>query len=342
MKFKSRTKAIILAGLAVSTIASGISMSSLASASVLYVGGGQKIGAFKVEKAESFKGLSQVVIGQFTVAYMTKKVDYDGGGFLASGPEGKAIGSLTGLSPSDYQRTTDAIFADFKKQLAAHGISIVDPAGLVADKYYAKTKQEAQGGKVDVTLKKKDHADAVAYWPTQLGRNDNALLNMRMFDTNTANHYTAQYNYAKSSKIPVLNVVYYVDFAKPAKSTGGGLFQEISATAGLAMSQFGTTLAIMDSNGKLARMTLNVPIEESGNFASVTETTSQVAKTARVASVLGGAFGGLGKLGGAPILGNMAAKFDYRVTDPAAFGEKALSAATKLTDLYVRQIEELR
>jgi hypothetical protein len=332
--FKKKISALLLA----SAPLVSLGLATTLSASVLYVGGGKSMGAFKVEKAESFKGLSQVVIGQFTVAYLTKKVDYDGGGFLASGPEGKAIGTLTGLSAADYQKTTDAIYADFKAQLLAHGLTI----GLIADKYYAKTKQEAQGGKVDVTLKKKDHADAVAYWPTQLGRNDNALLNMRLFDTNTANHYTAQYNYAKSSKIPVLNVVYYVDFAKPAKSSGGGLFQEISATAGLAMSQFGTTLALMDANGKMAKMTLAVPIEENGNFASVTETTSQIAKTARVASVLGGAFGGLGKLGGAPILGNMAAKFDYRVTDPTTFGEKALAAAVKLSDLYVRQIEELR
>jgi hypothetical protein len=211
-----RTAAASLAALALVT-------PSLAPAGLfeIPIGQGKASGAFRVQGENSFKGVSQVVIGQFTVAYMTKKVDYDGGGFLATGQEGKSTGYLTGLSPADYQRTTDAIFEDFKKQLASHGISVADPAGLVADKYYGKTKQEAQGGKVDVTLKKKDHADALAYWPTQLGRADNALLNMRMFDTNMANHYTAQYNFARTAKIPVVNVVYIVDFAKPAKSSGG-------------------------------------------------------------------------------------------------------------------------
>jgi hypothetical protein len=287
------------------------------------IGQGKASGAFRLQGENSFKGVSQVVIGQFTVAYMTKKVDYDGGGFLAAGQEGKSTGYLTGLSPADYQHTTDAIFEDFKKQLVLHGISIVDPAGLIADKYYGKTKQEAQGGKVDVILKKKDHADALAYWPTQLGRNDNALLSLRMFDTNMSNHYTAQYNFARTAKIPVINVVYIVDFAKPAKSSGGGLFQDIKVTAGLAMSQFGSQLALMDTSGKMAKIN------------------SQVAKVARVASVLGGAFGGFGKIGGSPI-GEMSAKFDFEVTDPAAYGEKALAAGMKLSDLYVRQLEALR
>jgi hypothetical protein len=294
----------------------------------------------KVEKPESFKGLSQVVIGQFTVAYFTKKVDYDGGGFLASGNEGKAIGHLSGLSPADYQRTTDAIYADFLKQLAAHNIAVVDPAGLIADKYYAKVKHEVQGGNADVILKKKDHADATAWWPTQLGRNDNALLQMRMMDFSMSHTYTAEYNYARTAKVPVLNVVYFVDFAKPATSSGGGLFQSIKVSAGLAMSQFGTQMGLMDTNGKMAKISLAAPIEEGGDFANITDTTSGVTKAVRVASILGGALGGLGGFRGGG--GGMTERFDYRVTDPAAYSEKAVSAGAKTSDLFIRQLEALR
>ncbi|MEQ1549554.1 MAG: hypothetical protein ABL918_13055, partial [Chakrabartia sp.] len=230
--------------------------------------------AVKIDKPASFKGMTQVVIGQFTVAYFIKKIDYDGGGFLATSAKGKAIGHLSGLSPQDYQGTTDAIFADFKKQLEAQGVTIVDPAGLKADKYYAKVKPEVQGGKVDVVLKKEDHADALAFWPTALGRTDNALLPMRMMDMNVSHNYTAQYNYARTAKVPVLNVVYFVDFAKPATSSGGGLLQSVKVKAGLAMSQFGTQIALMDTSGKLAKATLAVPIEEGGDFADIRETTS--------------------------------------------------------------------
>ncbi len=291
----------------------------------------------RIEKPESFKGVSQVVIGQFTVAYLTKKVDYDGGGFLAASAEGKAIGHLSGVSPVEFQKTTDAIYADFTRQLAARGVTIVDPAGLVADKYYAKVKHEAQGESVDIALKKKDHADAVAYWPSQLGRNDNALLQLRLMDMNAGNTYTAQYNYARTAKVPVLNVVYVVDFARPAKSSGGGLFQEIKATAGLALSQFGSQIGLMDTSGKMAKILLVAPIEEGGDFANITDQTSGVTKAVRVASILGGGLG----LGGGGRIG-MSARFDYNVTDPVQYGEKAVTAATKANDLFARQLEALR
>jgi hypothetical protein len=291
----------------------------------------------KVEKPESFKGATQVVIGQFTVAFLTKKVDYDGGGFLAASAEGKAIGHLSGLSASDYQKATDAIYADFTKQLAAHGVAIVDASGLKANKYYAKVKQEVQGETVDIALKKKDHADAVAYWPTQLGHNDNTLLQLRLMDMNAGHTYTAQYDYARTAKVPVLNVVYVVDFAKPAKSDGGGIFQSIKATAGLAVSQFGTQIGLMDTNGKMAKVILATPIEEGGTFAEIKETTSALTKVSRVAGLLGGGLG----LGTGGRMG-MSARFDYNVTDPGQYGEKAVSAATKASDLFLRQIEALR
>ncbi len=313
-------------------------------AGVLYIRPGTTKGAFRVEHAESFKGVTQVVIGQFSVAFMTKKVDYDGGGFLAANSVAKATGNLTGVSNADYQRITDAAYADFLTQLAAHGITVVDGAGLVADKYYAQVKSEAQGEKVTVALKKDDHGDALAFWPTQLGRNNNMMLNLRMMDMNMGRTYTAEYNYARTNKVPVLNVVYYIDFAKPAKSDGGGLLQSVSVKAGLAVSPFGTQVQLMDTNGKVGKMMLDVAVEEGGDFANIVETTSQLTKVTRVASVLGGAFGrargdkGLASLGG----GGMSAKFDYEVVDPAVYGDKVVSASNKTSDLVLRQMEEMR
>jgi hypothetical protein len=319
----------------------GIALSALSLALLPMALSAKETQPVKVEKPESFKGVTQVVIGQFTVAYFTKKVDYDGGGFLAASAQGKAIGHLSGLTPADFQATTDAVYADFTKQLAAHGITVVDPAGLTGNQYYGKVKQEVQGETVDVVLKKQDHADAVAYWPTQLGRNDNALLQMRMMDMNMGRTYTAQYDYARTAKVPVLNVVYFVDFAKPATSSGGGLFQSIKVKAGLALSQFGSQMALMDTNGKMAKISLAVPIEEGGDFANITDTTSGVTKAVRVASILGGALGGLGGLGGGGRNG-MSERFDYAVVDTAAYAEKTVSASTKATDLFLRQIEALR
>ncbi|MGC1469501.1 MAG: hypothetical protein WA793_08975 [Sphingorhabdus sp.] len=291
--------------------------------------------AVKIEKAESFKGLSQVVIGQFSVVYLTKKVDYDGGGFLSASSKGKAIGHLSGLSNEDFQATTDAIYDDFLKQLATHGVTVADDSAFKANKYYAKLKPEAQANKVDILQKKEDHADGLAFWPQQLGRNNNMMLNLRMMDSNMANTYTAEYDYARNAKVPVLNVVYYVDFAKPAKSEGGGLFQNIDVAAGLAVSHFGTQVQLMDTTGKVAKLILQTPLEEGGDFATIKETTSGLTKAGQVVGVLAsGIFGG--KAGG------MSARFDYQVVDTAAYREKAVSAANKTSDLFLRQIDTIR
>ncbi len=296
----------------------------------------------KVEKPESFKGLSQVVIGQFTVAFFTKKVDYDGGGFASVSDKGKAIGHLSGVSPAEFQATTDAIYADFLKQLAARNIAVVDGAAMTAGKYYAKVKTEAQGEKIDVVLKKQDKADAMAYWPTALGRNNNVLVPMRMMDMSMGHMYTAEYDYARTAKVPVLNVIYFVDFAKPAKSSGGGLFQTLDVKAGLAISPFGTQMGLMDTNGKMAKILLVQPIEEGGDFANINETTSAVTKGMRTAGMLAGAFGGLKGLGNKNLAGDLSARFDYAVVDPATYAQKTISAAGKTSDLMIRQIEALR
>jgi hypothetical protein len=289
----------------------------------------------KIENVASFKGVDKAVIGQFTVVFLTKKVDYDGGGFLSMSSKGKAIGHLVGLENADFQSVTDSVYDDFTKQMATRGIAIVDGAGLAANKYYAKVKQEAQANKVDIVQKKEDHADGLAFWPTQLGRNLNVILPLRLMDMNMSNTYTAEYDYARNSKVPVLNVIYYVDFAKPAKSSGGGLLQDINVSAGLAISQFGSQAHLMDTNGKVAKILLQTPIEEGGDFADIKETTSSVTKVAQVASVLGaGLFGG--RSGGA------SARFEYQITDKSAYQEKTMSAANKASDLFLRMMEANR
>lgn len=289
----------------------------------------------KIEKPQAWKGINQVVIGQFSVVFMTKKVDYDGGGFLSSSDKAKAIGYLTGLSPADYQKITDAAYADFLTQMGQHGIAVLDDAGLKADPYFAKVKPEKAGEKADIQLKKNDHGDGLTFWPSQLGRNTNALLNFRIMDRNMVDAYTGEYNYAKSAHVPVLNVVYYIDFAKPASSSGGGLLQSVKVSAGLALSQFGTQFALMGTDGKLTKMLLQVPIEEGGEFATIKDTTSGAQKAFHVANVLGaGLFGG-GH-------GTMSTKFDFTVTDPAAYSVKALSATSRGSDLFIRQMEGMR
>jgi len=294
----------------------------------------QSVASLKVERPQSFEGISKVVIGQFSVAFFTKKVDYDGGGFLAVSNEGKAIGELSGVGPEEFQAATDAIYADFAAQMAAGGITIEDRAGLMANPYYAKVKPYPQGSKVFTMLKKKDKADAVAYGPIALGAPANALLQSGMFDFGMGGLNTAEYVYAKESGIPVINVVYFVDFAGPAKSRDGGIFQSLKITAELAVSPFGSRINIVDPKGKQGNLLLTSPISEGGEFATVTDRTSGLSKGIRTATIVGGAFfGGFGA-------GTLSKRFDFTVNDPTGFKNSAIAAGVRANTAFIGQMAQ--
>ena len=315
-------------------VASAAIAVSLANASFASAAEGPvpQVATVKVDRPQSFQGISKVVIGQFSVAFFTKKVDYDGGGFLAVSAEGKAIGELSGVGPEDFQTSTDAIYADFQSQMAARGIAIEDRAGLMANSYYAKVKPYPQGSKVFTMLKKKDKADAVAYGPTALGAPANALLQSGMFDFGMGALNTAEYVYAKESGIPVLNIVYFVDFAGPAKSRDGGLFQSLKITAELAISPFGSRVNMVDPKGKQGNLLLTSAINEGGEFATVRDRTTGLDKGVRSAMAIGGAlFGGFGA-------GNLSKKFDFTVTDQAGFRAKAIAAGVRANTAFIGQL----
>lgn len=320
-----------------------LSLLALAAGTVL-VAGAQGYAAspaepVKIEKPQAWKDINQVVIGQFSVAFFVKKVDYDGGGFMSLSDKDKAIGQLTGLTNEQYQAMTDAIYADFLQQLGANGITVADDSTYEAGKYYAgKVKDEEPANKVTVPLKKNDKGDALAFWPSQLGRSNNVLLSLRLMDGNMIKTQMAQNDYAKTSGVPVLNVIYLVDFAKPAKSSGGGIFQSVNVTAGLALSPYLTQVSLVSADGKTTRMLLRMPVEEGGDFATIQETTSGLQKATNMASALG-VFGG-GIFGGSKQ--TMSTRFDFNVTNPAVFAEKTQSAATRTSDLFIRQMAGLR
>lgn len=297
------------------------------------------------EHQASFKGVTQVVVGQFSVAFFTRKVDFVGGGFLSQG-SAKTTGTLSGLSEADYQAMTDAIYADFKTRLAAGGVTIADPVAYYASKYYQKVKSEPQGQRVMVPLQDDDKADAVAYWPSALTRHDNMGFALRIMDGNVRDTYTAQYDYARTAKIPVLNVMYVVDFAGPSSTEGGGIFQSVKVTSQLAITHRGSQVQLMDTTGKVGKIVLNQSLVEGGDFAEITDVTSKFNKAAESAQLIGGALlsgGGIsGKLGGLTKGQQMSRSFAYRVTDTNRFDDLTIHAGGLANDLFVREMQGLR
>ncbi|MEY2942025.1 MAG: hypothetical protein RLY97_39 [Pseudomonadota bacterium] len=298
------------------------------------------------EHQEGFKGLSQAVLGQFSVVFINKKVDRDGGGFWSGNDKAKVIAHLTGATEADLQHMTDAIYADFQKKLTASGISLVDPAAYYASKYYQKVKTEEQGHKVTINLQGDDNADGVAFWPSGMTNRDNIALVMRFMDFNASNVYTAQYDYARTAKIPVLNVVYVVDFAEPAKSNGGGLLQSVKVSSELAISNRGSLIYLMDTNGKPAKMILNKPIVEAGSFAEIKDITSGATKTVESAQNImniGGALFGKGHPSG--MFGKkleMNRRFEYAITDIRNYDEMVIHAGGQANDLMLGQLAAVK
>lgn len=293
------------------------------------------------ERKEALKGVGEAVLGQFSVVFLTKKVDHVGGGFLG-GLDDKAetTGVLTGPSSDDYIRITDAVYADFRAKLERSGVKLRDPAAYYAGKYYAKVHDEEQGHKVSVPIAGgKGNADGLAFWPSAAPHRENVALTLRIMDTNTVNAYTAQYDYARTSKVPVLNVVLVIDFAGKSSTSGQGIVQTVRATSQLAVAAPGSLLYLMDTTGKPAKIGLNQPIVESGDFAQISDATSGATKAFETANMIGNMF----KHGlMARNKDGISRKFDYHVTDTANYSALVGHASGLAADLLLQQFAAAR
>ena len=284
-------------------------------------------GIFKASKsAEILKNGRDLGIGQFSVVFLTKKVDYDGGGFLSVGGEGKAVGHLQGVTGDTMQKITDDIYADFTARMAENGIAIDNGSAIKGVSNWAKVKQIGQGSEVFVTLRKKDKADGLVYFPAAIGHTGNMILQSGMFDFSMGQMSTASYMAANDSGKPIINIVYVVDFAAPAKSRNGGLFHDMQVKSELAMSTFGTQMRFSLPKGKYGDANLTAPIVESGDFAEIEDKTGDANKAIDKALKIGIAvFGG-------PKTGNLQRRFYFNVTDQDVFAAKVVASGRRAND----------
>lgn len=304
-------------------------------------------GSATVEKAASFKGVTQATVGQFSLVYFVKNVVYGADSPFSSASGVRAEGEVTGLSPDDYQATADAVYEDFKQQLTAHGITLVDPQAYRDTPARAKGLVLQPGATTDVRLAKADSAEAVVYWPRQLGHNDTVLMvmggmsNMSRF----AQSQMAPYEYAKASGIPVINVALYIDFAAPLKTTVGLVTtssgqatgqtgaDSVTATSRLAVSHYGSKLSVADGkdiyNMNSSQIILQSPISQQGTFAAITGTETN--GVTRAVLSLAGMGGGMAK-----------ASFKYEVQNPADYSSKVQAASKQAITLFLDQMQALR
>jgi hypothetical protein len=239
------------------------------------------------------------------------------------------------------------VYEDFKQQLAEHGITLVDPQAYRDTPARAKGIVLQPGTATDVRLAKADSAEAVVYWPHQLGHNDTVLMSLGGMSNMSRIGFSqmAPKEYAKTSGIPVINVVLYIDFAAPLKttvglvtttagqSTGQTGADSVTATSRLAVSHYGSKLSVVDSkddyNVQGGQVILQSPISQQGNFAAITGTETNGVTRALLS--LGGMGGGMAK-----------ASFKYEVKNPADYGSKVQAASKQAITLFLDQAQALR
>ncbi len=221
-------------------------------------------GTAKVERPERFKGLTKVVMGQFTVGFFVKhssegKMIGMGGAGEGMGWFGKVRGdqqnaTLDGVEFGDFQAATDDVYTTFKRQMAARGIEIVDPSGYTASPGHSHVRNEEAGREISVNLSHgngTESARARLFWPSDLGRRENALITLGGWDGGMAQGAAqmAELNYAKATNIPVMNVLIYVDFFQP--STDRHKRGENTTQSVLRISNYGTLFNVVTADDSI-------------------------------------------------------------------------------------------
>lgn len=299
----------------------------------------------KVTSANVVKGAQRVTIGQFTIGFLIERKDSTkaGGGLMGGGYGGRSTvrSTLSGYTAEELQRIADAAYLDFAAQLAAAGFEVTDRSGLAA--YPALTKVSAEPGPKEMTtITGRDDKAKVLFVsasqtaPLRLLAGDVVAsgfgaMGLIMSGTQTMGAFTA---YAKDNDTRVVNVVYYLDFAKSDEY--GGWFRSssaVSVSGSLAMMADQSKLSLIGANYKSATLALAQPVAVGGDFFRKEDAMSGAEKTS---NAIGNAIGLLGGVGT-----NSSKKFTF-TPEPGAYEAGAGRLTTEANQVLVQKLASLR
>ena len=298
----------------------------------------------KVAKADAFKGVQNVVVGSFTIGFLTERTDSSkaGGGLLGGGFGGKskARSALQGIAAADMQAITDAAYEDFKAQLTAKGYTVAPHSELLSSGAFAKAKPASVPQNFSIPFEG-DKADATYFAPTELGQivfypGDVLVGGFGAIGAGMAQGQAQMgtANFAKSAGKGVVNVLYLIDFADSEKY--GGWFRSSSAVkvkAGLAIAPGASRLTFFAPSGKVGSISLEEPVAVGGDFAEVKDTTGGTAKAVEAVSNVIGILGGIGS--------NKSRKYSF-VAAPDRYRTAATDAVKQANRRLVDQTAALR
>lgn len=260
----------------------------------------------RVQNGAALANVENVSIASFAVAFLTDRVDRAraGGGLMGSGFGGRstARSALAGLTDADFQRATDAAYADFVQQLTAAGYTVADHAPLAAALTEAGGRPLENGAEHDIILGRDSNADARIFAPTGwsgplMPREWLGMVTAGGFSFNRSAILTstAGQSYARANNQAVISVLYVVDFANA--ETYGGWFRNSSAVsvqAGLATVPDATQFILYAPNGRVVTATLREPIAVGGDFGVFADATTSGQRTAETVANVIGVIGGVG------------------------------------------------
>lgn len=288
----------------------------------------------KVQDKGAVRGASQVAIAAFNVGFIFESVDATaatGGLVGAFGGATKAKSSLVGVTPEMMQKVADAAYADFVAQIEGQGLTVVPAASVFASTEMERAKGDPGPTDINVALEKGSKGKATYYKPSALPRQImlagdfvGSGLSSLGLNMQAGQNGMAVSQYAKSAAMPVIDVVYLIDFSdqkRPGAFSLGGL----KVNANLSVVPAYSRMTVIGANGKQNAATFNQPVSVEGDFIDVADASSALDKTSQaVGNVLGGLAAAAG-YGGFRL--GKTRKFEF-TAKPGSYEEGAVKVAS--------------
>jgi hypothetical protein len=302
----------------------------------------------KISGKDAVKGATQVAIGAFNVGFIFESVDQTkatGGLMGAFGGTTKARSELAGVTPEMMQTIADAAYADFAAQLTAGGFTVVEPATLYAHPAMAKLKSQEVPLDINIALEKGSKGKATYFKPTVLPAlimvpGDFAGSGMSSIGINMAagQASSALYSYARDAGVPVIDIVYLVDFSNQ-KRPGAFSFGGIEVNSGLSVASGFSRLTFISAQGKQSVLTINQPVAVEGDFIEKADASSNLDKTSQSAANVAGGLAAVAGLGGLRF--GKTRKFEF-TAKPGNYEAGAAKAASLANERLIAQLVSMR
>ncbi|AKM11773.1 hypothetical protein AB433_11385 [Croceicoccus naphthovorans] len=304
----------------------------------------------KVKDRKAMTGATQVAVAAFNVGFIFESTDQiakTGGMLGAFGGVTKAKSELVGVTPEMMQAIADAAYADFMDKLAAQGVATVPVSTLFADANIAKASEGNGPREAKIMLEKKSSGVATFVKPSalpgqivltgDLPEKDGGFMAIGK-NIAAGGRQAAIASYVRETGIPVVSVVYLIDFSDQKRpgafSFGGG----VKVNANLSVVPDYSKVTVLGKKGQ-NDIVLQQQMSVDGDFIEQAEATGGTEKTAQAAANIGGGIAAAMGIG-TPRIGKTR-KYAFNAK-PGNYEQGATQAATMANDVMVGQLAALR